>query len=72
MKGKTILDYICLLLHYFKPLGMQKTEMRRLVRDIKQAIKEFGDSLDNRVLLFKIVGSDYQEKLEFMDKFITK
>ncbi len=69
---KTILDYVCLLLHYFKPLGIQKTEMRRLVRDIRQAIKDFEDCLDNRGLLFKIVGSDYQEKLELMDKFITK
>lgn len=46
--------------------------MRRLVRDIRQAIKDFEECLDNRALLFKIVGSDYQEKLGLMDKFITK
>lgn len=69
---RTILDYICLLLHYFKPLGMQKLEMKKLVRETRKSIEEFDTNLNDKTLLFTIVRSDYLEKLKLMDEFISK
>lgn len=69
---RTILDYICLLLHYFKPLGMQKIEMKKLVRNTRNSIEDFDEKLNNKTVLYKIVGSDYFEKLKLMDDFISK
>lgn len=66
----TILDYVILLLHYLKPLGFSKTELKRLVRDIERSIKDFETSLNNNTILFSILGSNYKNKLLKINSFL--
>ena len=46
--------------------------MKKLVRNTRKSIEEFDEKLNNKTVLFKIVGSDYLEKLKLMDDFISK
>lgn len=66
----TILDYVILLLHYLKPLGFSKTDLKRLVRDIERSIKDFETSLNNNTILFSILGSNYKNKLLKINSFL--
>ncbi|MDR0299545.1 MAG: Abi family protein [Streptococcaceae bacterium] len=68
----TIVDYLLLVLHYFKAVGVTKTELKQLIRDFESATQDFENTLSDTGIFFGIVGSDYLLKLQAMRDFINR
>ncbi|USS86118.1 Abi family protein [Fructilactobacillus cliffordii] len=63
IKFDSIIDYFLLIVFYFNSFNGNKTESRKIIKEATIVCNDFKNSINNNSLLFKIIGSDYQTKL---------
>lgn len=72
LKFSFIIDYMVLLIYYFKNLKTAKSVLRKYINDLENMIKELEVNIYDKSSFFKIVGSDVYNKINLVKTYISK